>query len=115
MTTFTEVLPARKSSKRSAIEWRPTPGDHFTAGVLTIHTDRASGAFVVDELPTAGGRGFHLRKATTGTDPEAESYAVFCSAAGAARDHCECKGFLRWGTPCKHMDACRALLANGWV
>lgn len=117
MTTYSEVLPVRKSSKRSAIRWTPTPGDTFTAGVMVIDTARGSGAFIVDERPVSGepGRGFHLRKVTTGTDPEAESYSVFCAASGAQWDSCECKGFLRWAAPCKHIDGCRALLANEWV
>lgn len=116
MTSFTEVLPVRKSSKHSAIEWRPTGGDFdAVAGVLTVHTDRASVAYTVTEFPTDWrGRGLHLRKLTTGTDPTSESYSVFCAASGPAADVCDCKGFTYKAT-CKHVDAVRALVANGWL
>ncbi len=117
MTTFTEILPERKASKRSAIDWRPNPDGAFdrVAGVLTVHTDRASAAYVVAEFPTDWpGRGLLLRKLTAGTDPTAESYSVFCSARGPAADQCECRGFAFAGH-CKHADAVRALVANGWV
>lgn len=111
MPAFTEVLPARKSSKRSAITWEPVPGDGQAAGVLVIHTDRASATYHVAEFATDwAGRGFHFAKLTDGTDPTAESYGVFCGANGARL--CDCKGFERWRN-CKHTDAIEALVANG--
>ena len=115
MTTFTEVLPARKSSKKSAINWRPVTDDGFTVGVLTIHTDRASVAYTVSEFSTGwAGRGLTFKKLTTGTDAESESYSVFCATDRPAADTCCCKGFTFKGT-CKHADSARALLANGWL
>ena len=85
------------------------------AGVLRIDTNRATAKYAVAEFPTPWpGRAFHLAKVTDGTDPAGESYAVFCSHHGPAGDSCDCKGFTYKGT-CKHRDACRALLANGWL
>jgi hypothetical protein len=43
-----------------------------------------------------------------GSDPEAESYCVNLSMST-----CECKGFLRHGTPCKHITSCRTLYVKG--
>jgi len=115
-TVLTEVLPARKSSKRSAINWRPTPGDfNPVAGVLTIHTDTASAAYTVTEFPTGWtGRGFTLSKLTEGTDAESESYSVFCNPARPAAASCDCKGHERFDH-CKHVDAVVSLIANRWL
>jgi hypothetical protein len=117
MTTFTEVLPERKASKHSAINWTPAEGNDFAplAGVLVIHTDRASVTYGVAEFPTDfAGRGCTLAKVTTGTDPESESYSVFCGRSPFTGDQCCCKGFT-YNRTCKHVDAVRALLANGWL
>jgi hypothetical protein len=43
-----------------------------------------------------------------GSDPEAESYCVNLSTST-----CECKGFLRHGTACKHIISCRTLYEKG--
>jgi hypothetical protein len=120
MTTLTEVLPERKASRRGAINWTPAPGGaagapNPVAGVLTVHTDRASVAYAVAEFPTDWpGRGVRLRKLTAGTDPAAESYSVFCSSRTPAADRCDCRGFAYAGH-CKHVDAVRALVANAWL
>jgi hypothetical protein len=52
---------------------------------------------------------FELAKLhSQGSDPEAERYAVNLSMST-----CECKGFLRHGTPCKHLTAVRLLWEKG--
>jgi hypothetical protein len=52
---------------------------------------------------------FELAKLhSQGSDPEAESYAVNLSMST-----CECKGFLRHGTPCKHLVSMRYLYEKG--
>lgn len=117
MTTYTDVLPARKSSKHSAINWTPAEGDTQVAGVLVIHTDRASVTYEVSEFATGWrGRGFVLRKVAGGTDGEHEAYDVFCSADGPEADSCCCKGatYTYSGT-CKHKDAVRSLVGNSWL
>ena len=117
MNTFTEVLPQRKSSKHSALNWAPNESGDFTpvAGVLTVHTDRATVKYAVAEHPCdLPGRGFVLAKMTDGTDPESESYSVFCGRSPFVGDNCCCKGWTYKHT-CKHVDAVRALLANGWL
>lgn len=116
MPVYTEMLPARKSSKRSVIEWVPTSDDFGpSAGVLTIRTDRASCAYLVEEFPADfAGRSFMLFKieGEHGTDKTAERYAVFCGEFG--HEMCDCKGFTRFGH-CKHTDACTAIIGNKWV
>jgi hypothetical protein len=109
--TFTEVLPAQKSSRHNAMNW--TPGSRPGTGLLTIHTARATAKYAVTEFPTPwDGRAFHLVKLTPGTDREAESYDVFC---GRGKNHrCECRGFLRH-SHCKHIDAALAIWDNGWL
>lgn len=115
MPTYTEILPARKSSKRSAINYTPSGGEYEPiAGTLTIHTDRASADYLVTEfVPGWDGRAFTLEKIDGGTDAEQESYSLFCARNGQDRT-CECKGFVRWGN-CKHLDAVLACITNGWL
>lgn len=84
------------------------------AGVLSISAGKTWAQYAAVSFAADEGRGFHLAKITAGTDGEAESYDVFCSAAGPAGDSCECKAWLYRQT-CKHRDACRAVLANGWM
>jgi hypothetical protein len=117
MNTLTELLPSRKSSKRSTINWRPVEDNEFSqvAGVLTIHTDRASAAYVVEEFSTGWtGRGFVLKKAAGGTDMENEQYTVYCNPARPAATSCCCKGHQRHLT-CKHADSVVALIQYGWL
>jgi SWIM zinc finger len=114
--TFTETLPATRSSKHSALNWTPATDDGPPAGLLAIHTDRASATYEVTEFPTGwDGRGFHLAKLAGGTDAEGESYDVFCARNGQDRQ-CSCKGFaFGRGKNCKHIEALLALIANGWL
>lgn len=117
MQTFTEILPARKASSHSALQWLPVDDEAHpqVAGVLTISTDRSRHAYQVSEFPTGWtGRGFTLAKLTTGTDPTAESYSVFCNPSRPAAASCDCRGHQRFDT-CKHCDSICALLANGWL
>lgn len=117
MAVYTELLPERKASRRSGIRWTPATDNDFSpvAGFLLIDTDRARVSYTVAEFPCQfPGRAFHLAKVGEGTDPTEPSYAVFCSHHGPAGDSCDCKGHTRFGH-CKHGDALRALLANGWI
>ena len=41
----------------------------------------------------------------------AETYHVHLTTDG--RHSCECKGFLRWQKPCKHIGALQALTSAG--
>ena len=115
MTTLYETLPERKSSKNSAIQWTPAEPGAAVAGRLTIDTQRARVVFAVKEFDTPWeGRAFRLVKLTEGTDDSAESYSVFCGSGEVAGDQCDCKGFTYKHT-CKHVDACRSILANRWL
>lgn len=114
MQVYTELLPPTISCKSGAINWRPVTDDGFVCGVLSIH-GKTSVAYTVSEFATGwAGRGFTLAKLTTGTDPEAESYSVFCANAGSPFDTCDCKGFS-YRSNCKHVASVRALLANEWL
>lgn len=115
MATFTEVLPATKSSKHTAMNWTPEP-DAAGRGKLTVHTDRASVTYAVTEFGTPwDGRAFHFEKVTAGTDKESAAEDVFVCRNGQDH-HCSCKGFAYGrGKPCKHVSAALALLANDWV
>ncbi len=114
-TTYVELLPPQKSSPRNAIHWTPSeqqPG----AGLLEICTTKLSATYFVVEFDTAwDGRAFHLVEGTEGSDPESESYDVFCYRAGQ-NHQCSCKGFAYGrGRACKHIEAALALISNKWL
>src|SRR5262245_44575099 len=101
MAFYTERLPERKASKRSAINFTPADAGPAT---LVIHTDRASVSYTVTEFPVDwDGRGFVLDKDTDGTDTTEEMYCVFVGRNRQDR-RCDCKGFAFAGH-CKHTDA----------
>ena len=116
MTTFTEVLPVRKASQHSALNWTPVSDDFSpVAGVLVLHTDTATSGYTVTEFPTGWtGRGFTLRKLPQGSDPTEEAYSVFCNPARPLAASCTCKGHQRFDH-CKHADAVASLIENGWL
>ncbi|HJZ54751.1 MAG TPA: hypothetical protein VKE74_07310, partial [Gemmataceae bacterium] len=111
--TFFEVLEPTRSSSHNAVQF--TPGGRPGCGLLVIGTKRSHTQYALAEFPTdprfADGRGFHLEKLTTGTDPEADSYDVFICRRHESGDSCDCRGRERWGH-CKHTSALRALLVN---
>jgi hypothetical protein len=108
-TTFTEILPATKTSPNNGIRWEPA------SGRLEILTGRKSDAYRVAEFPADGGRGFRFTKLTPGTDRDVDAYSVFCATPGTGlHDSCECRGFLRHGQ-CKHLAAVRAIEENRFL
>jgi hypothetical protein len=62
--------------------------------------------YCLEPVGTDCGRGFKLEKFEGG-----EVYHVHHDPA--LGHSCECKGFLRWGKPCKHISAVSALVAAG--
>lgn len=115
-----DVLPER-NGERMALTWYAAADDHGPqAGFVKIEGKRDSTVYCVTEFPASWGRGFFLSKFVSqpgtraGTDKDAESYSVLCSKDGPEKDSCECRGASRWGH-CKHRDAIRSLLANGWL
>lgn len=114
MCTFTEVLPATKSSPSNAIQWTPSATE-VGAGLLVIDTKRGRDEYLIVTFAAKGGRGFRFAKVTPGTDRSTESYDVFCATPGAGRhDSCHCRGSLLHGY-CKHIEAARAIEANEWL
>ncbi len=114
MTPYSNLLPATTSDPkgRSAYDWQPSDAPGPAAGVLTIKQPRTYTRYVVCEIPTPwDGRGFHLAKITAGSDADADAYDVFI---GRNRQdvRCECRGWLRWGKPCKHLLSLIDLVAN---
>jgi hypothetical protein len=102
MTTFTELLPATKTSAHRACTWTPVAAG---VGVLTVSDKRTSTRYAVCEFATdLPGRAFRLTKPAGGE--------VYCTRYAGPRDHdCDCKGHTFAGH-CKHVDA---LLANDWL
>lgn len=114
MTTFTEILPATKSSPHTAIRWTPDLQLPPGYGVLRIDAKRCTCTYRVTPFATDWpGRAFHLAKDDAGGDHTEEAYDVFVHDHDEAHDRCTCKGFFYAGH-CKHAAAARALVANGW-
>jgi SWIM zinc finger len=83
--------------------------------LLLIKQKRVYCGYRVAEFPCDwDGRAFRMVKAGEGSDPESDSYDVFCSRSQVHQ--CSCKGFAYGrGKPCKHIAAGLALIANGWL
>jgi hypothetical protein len=111
--TFTELLPATKSSRHNGINW--TPSATGQGGLLTVHTAHKSVEYLVVEMEIQwDGRAFLFAKTDKGkgTDAESDSYTVYCGRNGQDFS-CSCKGFIYGcGTLCKHLNAASALLEN---
>lgn len=98
MPTFTDLLPPSKTQKHRAVKYTPACS---RVGVLELTDARTHARYALAVQPFGGVR---LTKA------DGETYVV---TAG----RCECAGFVysRTGSPCKHVEAVRCLLANGWL
>jgi len=97
--TLTEVLPPSKTSPNRAMRYSPVCAG---VGVVVLEDKKSSTRYAVAVQPFGG-----LRFTKAGGD---ENYV-------ATPTSCECRGFLfsKTGTPCKHVEAVRALLANRWL
>jgi hypothetical protein len=74
--------------------------------ILTLFIGAVAYLYWIEPVATDWGRGFKLEKFEGG-----EVYHVHLD--DALGHSCECKGFLRWGKPCKHISAVSALVAAG--
>ncbi|WP_439627610.1 SWIM zinc finger family protein [Gemmata sp.] len=115
MQVYTELLPPTKSAPRSGIRWTPVgPG----TGLLIIEKPRVMATYAVREFQTPWpGRAFRFdcRGGQTDAEGAADGYDVFVPHRGTEW-RCDCKGFSYGkGRPCKHVEAVRAILANGWM
>lgn len=110
LDTHHGLLPGRGDLPPVEYSW--TPGLIHGCGVLTLIADkpkRFSVTYAVVELPTDRGRAFRLEKVpgeAVGDDPEALNYDVQLGP----QCQCECRGFLRWRKPCRHIDAVLVLV-----
>lgn len=115
MATLTELLEPTRTHQHRCVRWEPCDPAARCAcsGVLTVETRKASDRYAVTEFPVIGftGRAFRLTKAGG-----ADVYNVRVGTRPADVS-CDCAGFTYGGGRrlCKHVDACVALLANGWL
>jgi len=113
--TFIELLPPTKTAPKSGIRW--TPGASGK-GLLSIEAPRKCACYAVCEFPTTwAGRAFHFEcfGGQSDRDSLTEGYDVFF-ARNPRETRCDCKGFaFGKGKPCKHIEAVRAIIENGWM
>jgi hypothetical protein len=106
---------ARPAPKRS-FRWvmRPPPGHPSPVGIVRLAVDGDEGDYFLSPRgsdPETGRLVFELEKMSGGTDPEGEVYHVVISPSDGLHA-CDCRGFLRWGTACKHISGTLALLVE---
>ena len=110
MSTTTTGTPARQRKPRPKPERhirlcvRP---DNQAPGILEIRVGKEATLYFLSEVPSDFGRGFRLEKLEAAG---AETYHVNLDGD---RHSCECKGFLRWQKPCKHIAGLQALISAG--
>lgn len=99
MPTFTDLLPASKSNPHRVMKYTPACKG---VGLLELTDARTHVRYALTVQPFGGVR---LTKSVGD-----ENYVT--TATG-----CECRGFVfsKTGQPCKHIEAVRTLLANGWL
>lgn len=105
--SITAILPPRKSSPNTTIEFAPSI--HGTAaGTLRIKAKAGETVYHVEEFPAGvPGRGFTLRCTNR---RNGQTYSVHALKNGVKT--CDCKGYTGHGH-CKHADAIEALLDRG--
>ncbi len=74
--------------------------------LLLIDCGKDRDHYAVNTLPSDWGRAFRFKNMGDGV-----TYNTLLSADGHST--CECAGFLRWGTECKHIGAARKLVEDG--
>jgi hypothetical protein len=94
--------PRPKPARSIALWVKP---DRNGPGVVRITVGTESADYFLTPLASAFGRAFEVHK--VGTE---DRYHV---CLDGAQSSCECKGFLRWNEPCKHIDGLAALVAAG--
>jgi hypothetical protein len=89
-----------------------TPVNPSTFIEVSIHTGRRVQSFWYWVTPAASdfGRAFTFEPSAATPPEERNTYHVCLNGKHSS---CECKGFLRWGTECKHLGAARKLVDLG--
>lgn len=120
-TTFSELLPATRTTPRGAgFKWTPSE-DHLGCGMLVIEAPRVRVTYHVVPIATKwAGKAWHLAKTDAGTDKDSESYDCFLGINPHERS-CTCKGYCfgrnrdeRGRVSCKHLEALIGITANRW-
>jgi hypothetical protein len=110
MNSITQARPRVKPGRSVRVS------DPVNGGRALLITDgrERCGYYLTPIRPDFGTHAYRLEKFSTdqGTDPEADHYDVLLDLE---RGHhsCECKGWLRWHKPCKHIACLLALLQGG--
>src|SRR4051812_41443436 len=114
MTTFSELLPACKTSSHRGIRWTPNESDELPHdGVLEIMDAKKVRTYLVCEIVPGPkshvcGRAFRLVK-TDGV-----TYDAVLHADGSHT--CDCAAGCYEKVPvCCHVLAMRAIIENGWL
>ncbi len=108
-------MPATRTRKPAELEVEFVPASQpgQLLGLLQLTKGRTTGTYAVGELALdEPGRAFTLVKVSGGSDDDASGYVCKTTYGGNGLS-CECRGWLRWGTPCRHLEALGQLIYKG--
>ena len=111
MTTATKPKTAKPKTPES-VEWCAADVGGALQGMLGLADGKRRAVYAVSELKGDAPRTFILSKYSGGSDDEATGYVVACTHGGIPVS-CECRGWLRWGTACRHLQAVGQLVSQG--
>ncbi len=97
------------------IEFIPATNIGPFVGVMQLTKGRTSGIYGVTELASdEPGRWFEVRKVSGGSDDAGDVYVCRTTYGGNGLE-CGCRGWLRWGTACRHLEGLQHLILNEGV
>jgi hypothetical protein len=107
MTKVSKRSPACKVSRRVELLRPAGPGG---LAVLRLAAGPDEGTYWVRRIGSdIGGEAFEVIKQGAGEDGR---YHVRLDGGHST---CECRGFLRWNKPCRHIWGCERASARGWL
>ncbi len=110
-------MPATKTRKPAELSGEfvaaSQPGPLL--GAVRLVKGRVSGTYaLIESAPEAGGRAFKLVKHSGGSDDAGDQYTC-TTTFGGSPVACDCRGHLRHGSACKHLEAVGGLVYRGEV
>jgi hypothetical protein len=104
-----QTEPSKPRAKPQRLIRLALPPEGGRPGVVRIMVGRTVVDYHLRPLPADSGLGFALEKIGAGGG---EVYHVLLDLE-EGKHSCECKGHLRWQTPCKHIAGLLALRERG--
>jgi hypothetical protein len=102
-------VPECKAARQVAL-LRPAGPGGLAHVRLVVGKDSAD--YLVRRVPSQiGGTGFEFVKQSEAEGDDGRHYVLLAGGQST----CDCRGYLRWGTECRHLFGARVLLRRGWL